>query len=81
MGCKVVLLSHFGRPNGVFREEMSLEPLVSAISNELNTELTFAEDCIGRATLNAVNSLDPGDIILLENLRFHSGEEFNDQIL
>ena len=79
MGCKVVLLSHFGRPNGVFREEMSLEPLVSAISNKLNTELTFAKDCIGRDTLNAVNSLDPGDIILLENLRFHSGEESNDQ--
>ena len=79
MGCKVVLLSHFGRPNGVFREEMSLKPLVSAISNKLNTELTFAKDCIGRDTLNAVNSLDPGDIILLENLRFHSGEESNDQ--
>ena len=79
MGCKVVLLSHFGRPNGVFREEMSLKPLVSAISNKLGTELTFAKDCIGRDTLNAVNSLDPGDIILLENLRFHSGEESNDQ--
>ena len=78
-GCKVVLLSHFGRPNGVFREEMSLEPLVSAISNKLNSELTFAKDCIGRDTLNAVNSLAPGDIILLENLRFHPGEESNDQ--
>jgi phosphoglycerate kinase len=79
MGCKVVLLSHFGRPNGVFREEMSLEPLVSAISNKLNSELTFSKDCIGRDTLNAVNSLAPGDIILLENLRFHPGEESNDQ--
>lgn len=76
---KIVMLSHFGRPNGVFTREMSLAPITNALSEALgNKPIYFALDCMGPAVEEAVVHLKPGEILLLENLRFHPGEEKND---
>lgn len=79
-GAKVVVLSHFGRPKGQFVREMSLAPLVDGLSDALGGKnVHFGVDCIGTAAKEAVQSLNNGDIVLLENLRFHAGEEENDR--
>ncbi len=76
-GGKVVLLSHFGRPKG--RDvKQSLKPIAAALSDVLGRPVAFAEDCIGEAAAKAVASMKEGDILLLENTRFHAGEEKND---
>lgn len=76
---KIVILSHFGRPKGTFDVRYSLAPLVDALSHALeNTEVKFGVDCIGEAAQKAVDSLLPGEVLLLENLRFYPGEEKND---
>ncbi len=77
-GAKVLLLSHFGRPKGKPNPEMSLKPLVPAVAAVLGQEVAFAEDCIGTAVEKVVTGLKPGGVALLENLRFHAGEEAND---
>ena len=77
-GAKVLLLSHFGRPKGKPNLEMSLQPLVPAIAKVLGQDVAFAADCVGAAAQEAVKKLAPGGIALLENLRFHAGEEAND---
>src|SRR5258708_35332688 len=77
-GAKVVVLSHFGRPDGKRVPEMSLKPLVEPLSQALGKPVAFAEDCIGPLAEDAVRSLKPGELLLLENLRFHKGEEKND---
>ena len=77
-GAKVLLLSHFGRPKGKPNLEMSLQPLVPAIAKVLGRDVAFAADCVGAAAQEAVKKLAPGGIALLENLRFHAGEEAND---
>jgi phosphoglycerate kinase len=76
-GARVVLLSHFGRPKGARREDMSLRPLVAPLSEMLGQTVAFAEDCIGGAAERVVAALKPGEVALLENLRFHAGEEKN----
>ncbi|MFK5978457.1 MAG: phosphoglycerate kinase [Rhizobiaceae bacterium] len=76
-GGKVILLAHFGRPKGSVNSEMSLEPVVPALSKLLQKPVAFATDCIGPAAETAVNAMRNGDILLLENTRFHSGEEEN----
>ena len=79
-GARVVLMSHFGRPKGKRVPEMSLAPLVSPLVEALHGKaVAFAEDCIGPAAAGVVAALDDGDLALLENLRFHSGEEANDK--
>jgi len=76
---RVVLLSHFGRPEGKFVPSMSLAPLVDAVSAVLGgMPVKFGVDCIGPAAQEAVNSLLPGEVLLLENLRFHPEEEKGD---
>ncbi|MCE3232370.1 MAG: pgk [Rickettsiaceae bacterium] len=76
---KVVVISHFGRPKGEFVREMSLAPLADALSLALDgTEVKFALDCIGKPASDAIGNMNNGDVLLLENLRFHSGEEKND---
>ncbi len=76
-GGRLVLLSHFGRPKG--REaENSLRPLAQSVSEHLNMPVAFADDCIGEVTQKAVAALKGGEILLLENTRFHKGEENND---
>jgi phosphoglycerate kinase len=74
---KVVLLSHFGRPKGRDPKQ-SLKPVASALSRMLARPVAFADDCVGASAEAAVAALRPGDILCLENTRFHSGEEKND---
>jgi phosphoglycerate kinase len=78
-GCRVVVMSHFDRPKGKVVPEMSLklllEPLKAALGGR---EVAFADDCIGQTAQSVVDALAPGGIALLENLRFHEGEEAND---
>jgi phosphoglycerate kinase len=76
---KVVVLSHFGRPKGRRESSMSLRPLCRPLGAALGgIEVAFAEDCIGGPAERAVAALQPGEVLLLENLRFHPGEEKND---
>jgi phosphoglycerate kinase len=77
-GAKVIVLSHFGRPDGKPVPEMSLRPLVEPLSKALGKPVAFAEDCIGPLAEEAVRTLKPGEVLLLENLRFHKEEEKND---
>ncbi|MBX3521431.1 MAG: phosphoglycerate kinase [Xanthobacteraceae bacterium] len=76
-GAKVILLSHFGRPKGVDKSQ-SLEPLVNVLAEQLGKMVLFAPDCIGADADKAVSILQPGQILVLENTRFHKGEEKND---
>lgn len=78
-GARVVVISHFGRPKGQVVPEMSLKPVADALSQALGgTKVAFAADCIGDAAKAVVDGLADGEIALLENLRFHPGEEAND---
>ncbi len=77
-GAIVILASHLGRPKKGYEEKYSLKPVVSVLSNLLGQPVAFAEDCIGPETLQKVQSLKPGEVILLENLRFHPEEEKGD---
>lgn len=76
-GAKVVLLSHFGRPNGKYDRELSLRPIAAALGELLGREVGFGEDCVGLTARRLVDALDNGDICVLENLRFHASEEAN----
>jgi phosphoglycerate kinase len=79
-GARIVLLSHFGRPNGHFDLSMSLAPLVDTLNNFLpKSDIHFAIDCVGAKAAETVNSLKNGEIALLENLRFYQEEENNNQ--
>jgi phosphoglycerate kinase len=77
-GAKVIVLSHFGRPDGKRVPEMSLKPLVEPLARALGRPVAFAEDCIGPVAEDAVRALKAGEVLLLENLRFHKEEEKND---
>ena len=78
-GAKVVLLSHFGRPKGQRRPALSLAPLVPALEEALAIRrVTYFEDCIGEAIEAKLAEVAAGQVVLLENLRFHPGEEAND---
>ncbi|MEO0398156.1 MAG: phosphoglycerate kinase [Pseudomonadota bacterium] len=77
-GAKVLLLSHFGRPKGARAPEMSLAPVAPAAAERLGVDIAFAEDCIGPAAETVAASLENGGVALLENTRFHPGEEKND---
>ena len=77
-GAKVVVLSHFGRPKGEVVPELTLRPIADALSVSLGGRpVAFADDCIGDGAGTAVDALADGDVLLLENLRFHCGEEAN----
>lgn len=75
---KVVLISHFGRPKGQRSEKDSLKFIVAALSKIFGQNVIFANDCIGDTAHTAIQSLESGQILLLENLRFHAEEEKND---
>jgi len=77
-GAKIVLLSHLGRPDGAPSEKYSLKPVAARTAELLGAEVRFATDCIGAAAEDAVSALGPGDVVLLENVRFHAEEEAND---
>jgi phosphoglycerate kinase len=77
-GAKVVVLSHFDRPKGKRVPEMSLKPVAAALARLLGREVAFADDCIGPVAAAVVGGLAPGAVAVLENLRYHKGEEAND---
>jgi phosphoglycerate kinase len=77
-GAKVILLAHFGRPKGKPDPEQSLRYIVGDLSRLLGAPVAFAEDCVGPKAADAVAKLAPGGVLLLENTRFHAGEEKND---
>ncbi len=77
-GGKLVLMSHLGRPKGSRVAEMSLKPCVAVLSRLLGKDIAFVADCIGEAVETAVNGLNNGDVLLLENLRYYTEETDND---
>src|SRR5687768_9352774 len=77
-GAKVILLAHFDRPKGKRVPEMSLKPVVEPLSKLLGAPVAFADDCVGEPASAAIAAARAGDVILLENVRFHAGEEAND---
>jgi phosphoglycerate kinase len=77
-GAKVIVLSHFDRPKGKVVPSMSLKVLVEPLAKAVGRKVAFAEDCIGPKAEAAVAALKDGDVLLLENTRFHKGEEDND---
>jgi phosphoglycerate kinase len=76
-GAKVIILSHLGRPKGR-EDKYSLRPVVAELEARLGKRVAFASDCIGEAAKAAVAAMHDGDYLLLENTRFHTGEEKND---
>ena len=77
-GARTVMMSHFGRPNGKVVDELSLGFVSAAVSEALGADVAVAADCIGKSAETLADSLNPGEFALLENLRFHAGEESND---
>ena len=76
--CKVVLCSHLGRPKGEFKPEFSLKPVAKELSKLLGQEVIMAEDVIGEDAKNKAENLKNGEVLLLENVRFHREETDND---
>ncbi len=76
--CKIVLCSHLGRPKGEFKPEFSLAPVAKELSKQLKTDVVMAKDVIGEDATKKANKLKNGEILLLENLRFHREETDND---
>ena len=77
-GAKVALLAHFDRPKGKAVPEMSLKPVVEPLAKLLGKPVAFATDCVGDAAKSTIDALPAGGVVLLENVRFHAGEEKND---
>ncbi len=77
-GAKVILCSHLGRPKGEVKAEFSLAPVAKRLDEILDTKVVFASDCVGEAAQAAVDSIADGEVVLLENLRFHKEETKND---
>jgi phosphoglycerate kinase len=75
---KVVIISHMGRPKGEFIRALSLAPAVDELEKHIKTKVKFATECIGKKVRDKVTAMKFGEILLLENLRFHPGEESND---
>ncbi|MGB8110766.1 MAG: phosphoglycerate kinase, partial [Pseudolabrys sp.] len=78
-GAKVILLSHFGRPKGRDPTQ-SLKPVAAEVARIIKRPVKFADDCIGEPAEQAVDAMKPGEILCLENTRFHAGEEKNDPV-
>ncbi|HET54895.1 MAG TPA: phosphoglycerate kinase [Ignavibacteria bacterium] len=76
-GGKAILMSHLGRPKGQPKSEFSLKPVAVRLEELVEAKVRFAEDCIGENVKNIVNKMNDGEVLLLENLRFHSEEEKN----
>jgi phosphoglycerate kinase len=77
-GAKIILMAHLGRPDGKREPSLSLRPVAKKLSDMLGAPVAFLEDAVGERVEKYVNSMKPGDIVLLENLRFYPGEENND---
>jgi phosphoglycerate kinase len=79
-GAKVILASHLGRPKGKVEPRFSLAPIAKRLQRVLNKEVLFAQDCVGPQVEQMVSRMKGGDVLLLENLRFHPEEEKNDEV-
>ena len=77
-GAKIILVSHLGRPKGERVESMSLSPVAPVLSEKLSLPVTFLNDCVGKEVDDALQHITDGQIVLLENVRFHKGETEND---
>jgi phosphoglycerate kinase len=77
-GAKVILMSHLGRPKGERKPEFSLKPVAEDLKTRFGQKVSFTDDCIGEKVEQAVSSLQDGDILLLENLRYYNEETKND---
>lgn len=77
-GAAVILCSHLGRPKGEVKPELSLRPVADYLRGLVDAEVKFAEDCIGEKAETAARALKPGQVLVLENTRFHAGEKKND---
>ena len=77
-GAHVIVCSHFDRPKGKRVPEMSLKPMADALAQVLGRKVRFAEDCVGIPAQQAIDALNDGDVAVLENTRFHAGDEAND---
>ncbi len=77
-GARIILASHLGRPGGKVLSEFSLKPVARRLNRLLNKEVKLAADCIGPEVKKQVDAMQPEDVLLLENLRFHKGEQEND---
>jgi len=78
-GASLILMSHLGRPKGQVKPEYSLAPVVDCLSGHLGREVRFVNDCVGPEAESVAAALKPGDVLLLENLRFHPGEQKPDK--
>ncbi len=77
-GGSAILMSHLGRPKGQVNPDLSLKHIKDSVSNIIGVEVKFVDDCVGKSAETAVAALQPGEVILLENLRFHAEEEAGD---
>lgn len=77
-GAKVIVLSHFGRPKGAPDAKYSLKPVADALAPFVGVDVAFAIDCVGETAAKAADAMKPGTVLVLENTRFHAGEENND---
>ena len=77
-GVKVALLTHFGRPDGQPNPDYSVAKLTDAVARSLKREVVFVPDCVGQEVVSALDALLPGQVLLLENVRFYPEEETND---
>jgi len=77
LNSKIVILSHFGRPKGAVNQDLSLQKIIGQLEEVLSSKINFINDCIGEEVKKKINSFDQNSIVLLENCRFHKGEEEN----
>ncbi len=75
----LILISHLGRPKGAFDSEFSLKPVADYLAKKLDAKVHFGEDCIGEKAKSVIDKADFGEVVLLENVRFHEGETSNDE--
>ena len=80
-GARVIVVSHFDRPKGKRVPEMSLRPISAALRDILKRDVFFADDCVGPIAQEAVANLNDGEVLVLENTRYHAGEEANDPVM
>src|SRR6266567_4021855 len=79
-GARIILASHLGRPNGKREPSLSLRPVAAKLADMIHRPVVFVDDCIGEKAEKTANALRPGDILLLENVRYHQEEEANDPV-
>ncbi len=77
-GCRLIVCSHLGRPRGRVVEELRMAPVSARLAELLGAPVRQLDDCVGPGVMDAVDATRPGDVVMLENLRFHAGEEAND---